>query len=90
MALVVVVIDVSVVVLAKRGVANAADGAALVAAQQPDHAVLNDPRRRDALAAQLPLDRVLVAEATARYQREAAATQPGWCSAPRSSTAPRR
>jgi Flp pilus assembly protein TadG len=77
MALVVVVIDVSVVVLAKRGVANAADGAALVAAQQPDHAVLNDPHRRDALAERLPLDQVLVAEVTARYQRDAATTQPG-------------
>ena len=77
MALVVVVIDVSVVVLAKRGVANAADGAALVAAQQPDNGVLNDPGRRDALAERLPLDRVLVAEVTARYQRDAAAAQPG-------------
>jgi Flp pilus assembly protein TadG len=77
MALVVVVIDVSVVVLAKRGVANAADGAALVAAQQPDQAVLNDPGRRDALAELLPLDRVQVAAVTARYQRDAAASQPG-------------
>ncbi|MCU1588726.1 MAG: Protein of unknown function rane [Frankiales bacterium] len=77
MALVVVVIDVSVVVLAKRGVANAADGAALLAAQQPDHAVLNDPRRRDALAELLPLDEVQVAEVTATYQRDAATSQPG-------------
>jgi len=76
MALVVVVIDVSVVVLARRGVANAADGAALLAAQQPDHRVLNDPDRRDALAFGLPLDPAAVADAVHRYQVEAAATQP--------------
>ena len=76
MALVVVVVDVSVVVLAKRGVANAADAAALLATQQPDAAVLNDPDRRDALASRLPLDRAEVARAVARYQALAAATQP--------------
>lgn len=76
MALVVVVVDVSVVLLAKRGVANAADGAALLAAQQPDARVLNDPDRRDALALRLPLDRAAVTRAVARYQAEAAATQP--------------
>lgn len=76
MALVVVVIDVSVVILAKRGVSSAADGAALVAAQQPDHAALNDPRQRDVLDAFLPLDRFAVIDVVARYQREAAASQP--------------
>lgn len=76
MALVVVVVDVSVVVLAKRGVANAADGAALLAAQQPDTATLNDPDRRDALASRLPLDRAAVVRAVSDYQVEAAATQP--------------
>ncbi len=76
MALVVVVVDVSAVVLAKRGVASAADGAALLAAQQPDHRVLNDPERDDVLASHLPLDRAAVLRAVARYQVEAARTQP--------------
>ena len=34
--LVAVVVDVSAVILAKRGVSSVADGAALAAAQQPD------------------------------------------------------
>jgi Flp pilus assembly protein TadG len=76
MALTMVVVDVSVVVLAKRGVANAADGAALLAAQQPDHAVLNDPSRGNALATRLPLDRLQVARVVARYQGEARGSQP--------------
>ena len=74
MALVVVVVDVSVVVLAKRNVANAADGAALVAAQQPDARVLNN--RRDALNQRLPLDAREVARVVAVYQREEVARQP--------------
>lgn len=76
MALVVVVVDVSTVVLARRAVASAADGAALLAAQQPDHRVLNDPDRDDALALRLPLDRAAVRQAVARYQVDAARTQP--------------
>lgn len=74
MALVVVVVDVSVVVLAKRGVANAADGAALLAAQQPDSRALSD--RDDALSLRLPLDRADVVRVVASYQAEAAVTQP--------------
>lgn len=74
MALVVVVVDVSVVVLAKRNVANAADGAALVAAQQPDVRVLNS--RRDALDRRLPLDVREVRRVVGLYQREEAARQP--------------
>jgi uncharacterized membrane protein len=74
MALVVVVVDVSVVVLAKRNVANAADGAALVAAQQPDARVLND--RRDALDQRLPLDVGEVRRVVGIYQREEAVRQP--------------
>jgi Flp pilus assembly protein TadG len=75
MALVVIVIDVSVVVLAKRGVANAADGAALVAAQQPDARVLG--ANEEALTFRLPLDRAAVVRVVADYQAEAALTQPG-------------
>ncbi len=71
-----VVVDVSVVVLAKRGVSNAADGAALAAAQQPDEAAINDPNRVNVLATRLPLDPMLVAQVVATYQSDAAASQP--------------
>lgn len=74
MALVVVVVDVSVVALARRNVASAADGAALVAAQQPDARVLNT--RRDALNRRLPLDQSEVVRVVAAYQREEVRRQP--------------
>lgn len=68
-----VVVNVSAVVLAKRAVASAADGAAVSAAQSLDL----DQLYREGLGGQIPLS---LAEARSRvvtYQRRAAAEQPG-------------
>jgi Flp pilus assembly protein TadG len=70
-----VVVDVSAVVLAKRGVSSAADGAALAAAQQPDRGTIES--RRDALSVRLPLDPALVDDVVATYQADAADDLPG-------------
>ncbi|MGB8651397.1 MAG: pilus assembly protein TadG-related protein [Mycobacteriales bacterium] len=75
LVMVAVVVDLSVVVLAKRAVASAADGAAVAAAQQPDRAALEaDP---DALASRLPLDPQRVVEVVASYQADTRDAQPG-------------
>jgi Flp pilus assembly protein TadG len=67
--LVAVVVDVSAVILAKRGVSSAADGAALAAAQQPDRDVINN--RDNALETHVPLDSGLVASVVATYEADA-------------------
>jgi hypothetical protein len=64
-ALVAVVADVSVLLLAKRGVASAADGAAVAGAQQLDRASLY----AGGLGDQLPLDPAEVASAVSAYER---------------------
>ncbi len=71
--LVAVVVDVSAVVLAKRAVASAADGAAITAAQALD----DDAVYAGRLSSQLPLDPVLASSRVARYQTQVAASQPG-------------
>lgn len=73
--LVAVVVDVSAVILAKRGVSSAADGAALAAAQRPDRAAIES--REDALSHRLPLDGGLVDDVVATYQAAADSTLPG-------------
>lgn len=73
--LVTVVVDVSYVVLAKRALANAADGAAIAAAQQPDRAVINGSDQ--ALDVRLPLDEVEVDAVVATYAADARADQQG-------------
>jgi len=70
--LVAVVVDVSAVVLAKRGLDSAADGAAVAAAQQVDVAAAGD-----GFGDRLPLDAALVAEAVATYEAEERAGEPG-------------
>ena len=65
-----VVVNVSAVVLAKRGVASAADGAAVSAAQALDLGALYDR----GLRAQIPLD---AADAGARVQAYAAGARAG-------------
>ena len=73
LTLVAVVADASAVVLAKRGVASAADGAAVSAAQALDL----DAVREDGLREQIPLS---VGEARARvaaYEGQARAQLPG-------------
>lgn len=67
--LVVVVVDVSVVLLHQRGVASAADGAALAAAQRIDE----DAFYRGGIGSRVPLDEGQVAQAVAQY---AAAVEP--------------
>jgi uncharacterized membrane protein len=73
--LVAVVVDVSAVILARRGVASAADGAALAAAQQPDRALIDNGD--DALAQHVPLNPGLVGDVVATYQGDARGGQPG-------------
>ena len=73
--LVAVVVDVSAVVLAKRGVSSVADGAAVAAAQQPDRRAVD--ARPDALAHHLPLDAVAVRGVVATYQEDADDSLPG-------------
>jgi Flp pilus assembly protein TadG len=73
--LVAVVVDVSAVILAKRGVSSAADGAALAAAQQPDRGAISD--RANALVGRLPLDEVAVQGVVAAYEGDAEDGLPG-------------
>lgn len=70
-----VVVDVSAVILAKRGVSSAADGAALAAAQQADRDAIES--QDGALSTRLPLDPALVSEVVATYQGDADDTLPG-------------
>ena len=72
--LVAVVVDVSAVILAKRGVSSAADGAAVAAAQRVDTASVDSGNGLDS---RLPLDEVLVQELVATYQDEADDSAPG-------------
>lgn len=71
--LVALVVDVSVVVLAKRSVASAADGAAVSAAQALDDEVFY---ARGPVAG-VPLSKQGVAQRVAAYQAQAAVDQPG-------------
>ena len=68
-----IVVDVSAVVLAKRGVASAADGAAVSAAQALDEQVLYD----QGLGEAIPLSAAEAAERVAAYEADARAGQPG-------------
>lgn len=68
-----VVVNVSAVVLAKRGVASAADGAAVAAAQALDL----DQLYRNGLGEQLPLSLAEARSRVATYTTQAAAEQPG-------------
>ena len=71
--MVAVVVNVSAVVLAKRGVASAADGAAVSAAQSLDVEALY----RDGLREQLPLNLAEARGRVATYNIQAEAQQPG-------------
>lgn len=71
--LVAVVVDVSAVVLDKRALSNAADGAAVAAAQQADRSELNARGLRD----RLPLDEAKVAAVVATYEADERAAQRG-------------
>ncbi len=73
MLLVAVVVDVSSVVLAKRALANVADGAALAAAQQPDRAAISD----GSLTSRLPLDPLLVRDVVQLYEADERGGQRG-------------
>jgi hypothetical protein len=68
-----VVVNVSSVILAKRGVASAADGAAVSAAQSLDL----DALYARGLGVRIPLDRDRAARAVAAYEQQARASQPG-------------
>jgi Flp pilus assembly protein TadG len=67
------VVNVSAVVLAKRGVASAADGAAVSAAQALSLTAVYE----DGLGSQIPLDQGAAAERVLAYQDAAQASQPG-------------
>lgn len=71
--LVALVVDVSVVVLAKRSVASAADGAAVSAAQAIDDAAFYGRGLQD----RVPLSEQGVAQRVAAYEAQAATDQPG-------------
>ena len=71
--LVAVVVDVSSVVLAKRALSNAADGAAVAAAQQADRSALN----ADGLGERLPLDPDRVNAVVNSYESDERAAQRG-------------
>lgn len=71
--LVAVVVDVSAVVLDKRALSNAADAAAVAAAQQADREALNAEGLRD----RLPLDEARVAAVVATYEADEGAAQAG-------------
>ncbi len=73
LTLVAVVADLSAVVLAKRGVASAADGAAVSAAQALDLDAVYDA----GLGAALPLDPGDARARVAAYEGQARAQQPG-------------
>lgn len=68
-----VVVNVSAVVLAKRGVASAADGAAVSAAQSLDIEALY----RDGLRDQVPLNLAEARSRVATYSNQAELQQPG-------------
>jgi Flp pilus assembly protein TadG len=73
--LVAVVVDVSKVILVKRALASAADGAAVAAAQRADLAAIrSDP---GALDRRVPLDPVAVADVVASFEADARGEQPG-------------
>lgn len=72
-ALVAVVVDVSAVVLAKRAVASAADGAALSAAQAADL----DALYAQGLGDQVPLSLPEARRRVAAYEAQARGAQPG-------------
>ena len=72
-ALVAVVVDVSAVVLAKRAVASAADGAALSAAQAVDL----DALYAGGLGEQVPLSLADARRRVAAYEAQARRAQPG-------------
>lgn len=71
--MVAVVVDVSAVLLARRALSGAVDGAAVAAAQQPDIAVIRD----GGLGERLPLDPAAVDDVVASYEQEAREGQPG-------------
>lgn len=73
LVLVAIVTDVSAVILAKRGAASAADGAAIAAAQQLDQGVVYDK----GIDAAIPLSPELVQEVVATYGARAATAQKG-------------
>jgi uncharacterized membrane protein len=73
MLMVAVVVNVSSVVLAKRGLASAADGAASAAAQEIDLAVVYE----NGLHGCIPLDPARVSGVVEDHERGAAASQPG-------------
>lgn len=73
LTLVAVVADLSAVVLAKRGVASAADGAAVAAAQALDLDAVYDA----GLGAELPLSPGDARARVAAYEGQARAQQPG-------------
>jgi Flp pilus assembly protein TadG len=73
--LVAVVVDVSYVVLAKRALVNAADGAAIAAAQQPDRVAIGASPA--ALDERVPLDGAAVDDVVAAYEADVTAQQPG-------------
>jgi hypothetical protein len=68
-----VVVDVSAVVLAKRAVVGAADGAAVSAAQSLDL----DRLYREGLGEQIPLDPAVARARVGEYERRVGADQPG-------------
>lgn len=67
------VVNVSAVVLAKRGLASAADGAAVVAAQELDLSVLYTR----GLGTRIPLDASRVGPRVEQYEAQVRASQPG-------------
>ncbi len=73
LALVAVVVDVSVAVLARRSVASAADGAAVSAAQALDEQAFYSGAAQEVV----PLSAEAVADRVAAYEGVAAAEQPG-------------
>jgi hypothetical protein len=73
LTLVAVVVDVSAVVLSKRGVASAADGAAVTAAQALDLGTVYG----EGLGGQLPLSAAEARQRVAVYEGQVRAQQPG-------------
>lgn len=73
--LVAVVVDVSAVVLAKRGVSSAADGAAVAAAQRADRAAVDSGALSG--SGRLPLDEAAVQDLVATYEQDAGDSLPG-------------
>jgi Flp pilus assembly protein TadG len=74
MLLVAVVVNVSSVILAKRGLASATDGAAVSAAQSLD---LDELYAAGLDAERIPLSEAEAASRVAAYEAQAAAGQPG-------------